>query len=587
MDGSFAHGCRAGTVAVGLWLALLAAAPASAGARAPFAGPERELCERYLAVCEHAVDAFAPLWRDVPSMPNAGFFDFTQYDNWGRDGYGGLVTIPGNGMVALAYAVLLTETDKDAFGQQRVPRAALLGRAIKAIRWCCLTSAYVPTPHPYLPDTDERLLDGAHWRRPLGFRADILGYLTVAVAVLWDHLDADTRGLFEAAGIDMVSTEHDRARAAVAEGKPVAEWAEGWNLYPDYSSDHHQRASVWYGGDLLFEGRCYVELLARSTGAPVPATYTYPGNGFDGACEWLKTLCLAEGAFAHPHGAEYDSYYGAGLLAFCYGATVKKDPVAAALEHQAAALLQRHTRAVGQYDYHRGSWAKAALAYLMHRHHAPAAEPMALADALQALEGTRHYERQRGVVHRTRDKWASFSWGSSTDAPGTENPCGFVVPQRQSAEAAAPLVYCDRHSLTGDLDAETTPSRTRMLLRRLTGAPAWAVGLCVACAVAAVLLARPAWRRQRWALGAQASLGVALCALLATGLAGGLERAKQPSEAHTAYTFQRSDDGFSTAGWFRRGPVVQHQAFFSFDAGPCVTWVVLRAADDLRVKWSG
>ncbi|NQT51451.1 hypothetical protein HQ576_05345, partial [bacterium] len=191
MHGSFAHGCRAGTVAVGLWLALLAAAPASAGARAPFAGPERELCDRYLAVCEHAVDAFAPLWRDVPSMPNAGFFDFTQYDNWGRDGYGGLVTIPGNGMVALAYAVLLTETDKDAFGQQRVPRAALLGRAIKAIRWCCLTSAYVPTPHPYLRDTDKRLLDGAHWRRPLGFRADILGYLTVAVAVLWDHLDAD------------------------------------------------------------------------------------------------------------------------------------------------------------------------------------------------------------------------------------------------------------------------------------------------------------------------------------------------------------------------------------------------------------
>ena len=635
--------CRPGVVALGLWLGLLGGAPASAGARPAFTASERALCDRYLAVCEHAVDAFAPLWRDAPGMPNAGFFDFSQYDNWKRKGYGGLVTIPGNGMVALAYAVLLTETDKDTFGQQRVPRATLLERAVKAIRWCCLTSADAPTPHPYLSDTDQRLLDGAHWRRTLGFRADIAGYLTVAVAVLWDHLDKDTRDLFEAvaaggaarerqvrvwnanrggnhdqvkqdlsstvgaaylfpthkgarlfrqavvaAGIDMVSTEHDRARAAVAEGKPVADWAEGWNLYPDYSSDHHHRASVWYGGDMLFEGRCYVEILARATGANVPATYTYPGNGFDGVCEWLKALCLAEGALAHPHGAEYDSYYGAGLLAFCYGATVNQDPVAAALEHQAASLLQRHTRAVGQYDYHRGSWAKAAMAYLMHRHHAPAAEPMALADALQALEGTRHYERQRCVVHRTRDKWVSFSWGSSTGAPGTERPCGFVVPQRQSAQASAPLIYCDRYSLTGDLDAETRPSRARVLLRRLIGAPVWALGLFVAGVVAQVLLlVRPMWRRRRWARRARLAVGAALCALLATALAGALESAKQESTAHTAYAFHRSDDGFSTAGWFRRGPVVQHQAFFSFAAGPCATWVVLRAVDDTRAKWSG
>ncbi|MFB0556184.1 MAG: hypothetical protein ACETWQ_23015 [Phycisphaerae bacterium] len=473
-----------------------------------FAGVEQELCEFYLAIVEDAVDFFDPLWREDPNVPNAGFFDFLKYDDWKDEPYATIITIPGTGMILLHYAVLLTETDKETFGRLHLPRHVLLDRAVKAIRWCCLTSAYVENPYPYLPNAKVRdqFLSGKQWERKLGYRADEIGYLTLAVMKLWDHLDPETQSLFRAIatggaqrtrlvrtwtfgqggnhdqikqdlsitlgaaflfsddkeggeflsalmgnGIDMVSTPQDRTKENLAEGKPVKEWAEGWNLYPDYSSDHHGHANIWYGGDMIFEGRSYVDIIAHLTKKEVPETFTYNGNGFDGVLEWLKVLCLGEGGLVHPHGAEYDSYYGAGLLAFCYGATVKKDSIAAALEHQAAKLLLRHTRAVQEYDYHRGSWAKAAMAYLMHKYNNPSAVPLDLWQSLRSLDGTYHYQHQQCFIHRTPAKWVSYSWGSKSAGRNGKGFCGIVIPQGKAEGSYEPLVYSHPHSLTGTL----------------------------------------------------------------------------------------------------------------------------------------
>ena len=73
-------------------------------------------------------------------------------------------------------------------------------------------------------------------------------------------------------------------------------------------------------------GRLYVEILARLQGTTTPETFTYAGNGFDGVLDWTKRLCLPCGEPMSVHGMEYDAYYGAGLLAFCYGAVLKRDP---------------------------------------------------------------------------------------------------------------------------------------------------------------------------------------------------------------------------------------------------------------------
>ncbi|MBN1490008.1 MAG: hypothetical protein JXA69_08835, partial [Phycisphaerae bacterium] len=308
---------------------------------------EAELCDLYLGVVEDAVSVFEPLWTDVSaSVPNAGYFDFIKYDTWLPEWYGSEITVCGNGQIVFCYALLLNHTDKATFTDRHVPRAVLRDHAIQAIRWCCLTSGYVENPYPFPTEGmyPRRIKDGKYWIRPHGHRTDVLGWLTTGIAMLWDELDEETRGLVEDVmigmapkerivrqwtfvqggnhdvvkqdmsstvgaaflfpgrddhdlyldivrgnGIDLVSTMHDRACAAVAAGKPIREWSKGWNLYPDYSSDHHGWCQIWYGCDLIFEGRYYIEFLSRLMNIPVLETFTYPGNGFDGVLEWIKS----------------------------------------------------------------------------------------------------------------------------------------------------------------------------------------------------------------------------------------------------------------------------------------------------------
>ncbi len=123
--------------------------PASPGsASAPKASPppltEKQLMDLYLSIVEDTVSVFEPLWTDDSKrIPNSGFYDVRKYDDWTPTykGYAGIVTIPANGLVDFAYAILLTETDKPDFTAKKIPRAVLLDHAVKSIRWCCLAAA--------------------------------------------------------------------------------------------------------------------------------------------------------------------------------------------------------------------------------------------------------------------------------------------------------------------------------------------------------------------------------------------------------------------------------------------------------------
>ncbi|MEW6237937.1 MAG: Ig-like domain-containing protein [Candidatus Omnitrophota bacterium] len=549
------------------------------------AADEKELLSLYLDVVETAVDYFEPLWVDESQrIPNSGFFDFRKYKNWMDEPYATIITISGNGMVQFCYSVLLTETDKQVFGQNQVPRAVLLQRAIQSIRWCCLTSAYVEHPYPYLPGTRADFADGPNWRRRFSWRADEVGWLTMASAKLWNQLDEETKKLVEAVmiggapqerlvqtwypkgqggnhdqikqdlsstmgaaflfpnrpdakmywdiiagnGIDVVSTMQDFANSALAEGKPISEWAKGWNLYPDYSSDHHGWCNLWYGSDLIFEARSYIEMLSAITGVPVPETFHYDGAGFNGVLEWLKVLCLPEGEPASPHGNEYDAYYGAGLLGYCYGSVMKKDALAAALEWKAAHLLQRQSRAVKMYDYHRNSWAKAAMAYLMHKYRGPGAVPLSASDADRKLLGAYHYRWLQNLIHRSNDKWASFAWGSTSStrnaAPtyGGGGLCGFVIPTRPDEENPLPLVYCHPQSLIGKIE-----------------------------------------------------------------IAAGDGKLRESAPPDAIYKYSMNDAGFHTAGLVPDPAMDRYYAFHSFADGPCVMMTLFRAKEDLRLTWTG
>lgn len=559
-------------------VAICAAALAGTCALPARAMTEKELCQLYLDVAELTVDVFEPIWvDDSKNVPNAGYYDFRKYDTWGPKWYANVVTVPGCGQIVYCYSLLLSETDKQTFGKTKLSRADMLDRCIKAIRWCCLTSAYAKNPYPFHPVVDAHdFYEDKQWRRKLGYRADELGWFTVAAARLWDKLDDETRGLVEQVmiggaqperlvrtwdghqggnhdvvkqdlastigaaflfpkradhakyqeiirgnGIDLVATVHDQACNVKADGKTVSEWSMGaWNLYQDYSSDHHGWCQVWYGCDLIFEGRLYIELLSHIYKTPVPEVYRYPGNGFDGVLEWVKTTCLPEGEPASVHGMEYDAYYGSALLAYCYSATIKKDRVAAALEEQAAQLLRRHTDAVRLYDYHRNCYAKAATCYLLHKIHGPRAEPLSLPEAWSARNGAYHYRWQQCLVHRSDNKWASFSWGT-VSGHGLTGMCGFIVPAKDGKGADEPFVYLMETSLIGG--------------HRVTvdGKPV-----------------------------------------------------KGPSP-DVVYRSTCSDDGYATSGVVTEPGLDRYYAFFSFDNGPCVMLRQYRARQDCTMYFAG
>lgn len=474
-----------------------------------FAMTEEQLCDLYLEVSESVVNFFEPLWTDYSDkIPETGFFDFAKYNNWRNEEYSSAIMVPGNGMIAYCYAVLLKYSDKQVFGIEKVSRSTLLSHAVKALRLCSMTSSYIENPYayPFPVKGHHTFKEDGSWYRPVGSRIDSFGWLTLAAGLLWNDFDDQTKAAVEsllvgnaakerhfrswtrkegglhdtikqdfaatmgaallfphrddkdnfyniitANAIGIVATEHDKACKVIAQGKPVSDWSLGWNLYPDYSSDHHCWAQVWYGCDLIFEARSYIEILSAISFRPIPETFTYAGNGYDGVLEWAKTLSLPIGEPASVHGMEYDAYYGAGLLAYCYGAVIRKDEIAATLEEQAAKLLQKHTQAIGMYDYHRNSWAKAATAFLMHKYAGPRVEPIHLKEAWNRLRGTYYYKWQQAMIHRASDKWASFSWGSISGGDRREMvlPRGYIVPASDDRSFEEPIIYFHPDSLRG------------------------------------------------------------------------------------------------------------------------------------------
>ena len=488
---------------------------------------KNELKNKYFEIIENGVDCFEPFYKENPSTPNTGFFDLRDYGNWTHprnESYHTLCIIPGNGQVVLTYAVLLKYSHKEFFGQGHYSRKVIFDHLVKTIHWICLTSSYVSKPLPFLPEARDDIRDGEQWHRRWGLRQDLLGYLSLGAALVWPDLTEETRSLLgkvfagtgikgrlirtstqkgngnhdqvkqdlsstigaaflltkhpdhnkywefvTGAGIDMVSTVNDFVSHEIVENKMLKSIAAGTNLNSDYSSFHHNHPSVWYGIDLIFEGRSYVEILSKLTGLDVPKTYTYNGNGFDGVHKYAMILSTKAGVINHLRTPEYDSSYGAGLLAFCYGAVIKNDAMSIELEKNAANILAGHTKAVGQYDYHRGSWAKAAMAFLMHELHPPKKVEEGIAEN---LNGSHYFKALRAIIFRGHNAWISFVWGSDHGEPESSGAGGQTVPLSLNS----PLIYNTSDSLSGSI-LEHRPFYIYLVL----------LSCSIACAIASYL----------------------------------------------------------------------------------------------------
>lgn len=583
----------------------------------------KELKELYLKIMEESVTHFETLWTKAKNgIPNAGFYDFRKYGNWKDEGYAAVIMIPGNGMVSLIYAVLFKEAEKKYFSSNRIPRCVLLEHAIKVIRWCCLTSAYVDKSYPYLSGAYNYFMRGKQWIRRTGERVDAISHLMLAAALLWDKLDEDTRKLVRAvaigcavrgrkfyhwdrwnrgnhdqvamdlgstiaaaymfpdhkdhnefmdmvrgAGIDLVSTLQDKNKKRIVEGKSIKDWARGWNLYPDYSSDHGPRAEIYYGIQEIFEARALVELFAKLFNGKVPGTYNYSGNNFDGVLQWAKILFTDTGDLAYPHGVEYDSYYGgAAISAFSYGSTVEKDNESLCFENIAAELFFRHTQALKEYDYHR-PWSTVAIAYLMHKYcGGRITTHIDLKEAFRSISGTYRYKYQKCFIHRTGEKWASFSWGAiDRDKPF----CGLIIPQNPGL-FSEPLIYWHPNSLTGKVEVKIKKGHLKEFLER--------------CRIKVWAIIRPILAK--YFTYRNASKIMAMIQINGTRFS---EQCLDSKLKKSNYQYEFDETGFSTAGkvnWFQS--FEQRQAVFSFQDGPCVILLRIDAIKDSRLeKWSG
>ena len=416
----------------------------------------------YLKVVELSVDRFEPIFVEQPQSKTA-YFDFTRYDTWSSEDYAATITIPGNGMLLLCYATLLEFYSPDQFPIGNLSRDELLRRSDLIFRWLCLSHDSC-REIPFLPNISSTIKNGPYWtKRPL-FRADLIGYASIAFLVLGDKLPHETQKKFlklcescthESIKIPTFNVttggNHDMAKHELSSAfihllfgeqpnhyadERLSEllilmtdaatnphnknrWArddlirnqDGRNLYPDHTSDHHGHDSVWYGVDMLFEGVAYIALSESFLGRDALIDDRIRTN-INAVYENMEQLVLPNGALGHIHGSEYDSYYGAAALPCAFHSSYIKSQSPSALETSASSLLLKHFAHNHEYDYHKAIPAKACLAILIRDRFQDKSIRNNISSSSAASVYVRPFQNTmllKGIKH-----WSSFSWGSQT-----------------------------------------------------------------------------------------------------------------------------------------------------------------------------
>jgi len=416
----------------------------------------------YLKIVELSADRFEPIFVEQPKSKTA-YFDFTRYDTWSNEDYAATVTIPGNGMLLLCYATLLEFYSPDQFPIGNLSRDELLRRSDLIFRWLCLShDSYREIP--FLPNINSTIKNGQYWtKRPL-FRADLIGYASIAFLLLGDKLPPETQEKFlklcescthqsiEIPTFDVkTGGNHDMAKHelssafihllfgerpnhnaderlsellilmtdAATNPHDKTQWARdgliesqgGSNLYPDHTSDHHGHDSVWYGVDMLFEGVAYIALSESLLGRNSLINDRIRTNVSE-VYENMEQLVLPNGALGHIHGSEYDSYYGAAALPCAFHSSYIKSQPPSALEASASSLLLTHFTHNHEYDYHKAIPAKACLALLIRDRFQNKSIKKNISSSRTASVYVRPFQNTllvKGIKH-----WSSFSWGSQT-----------------------------------------------------------------------------------------------------------------------------------------------------------------------------
>ena len=216
--------------------------------------------------------------------------------------------------------------------------------------------------------------------------------------------------------INTHSTPTDAQDDTMVDGRPVREWFSAANVNPDLTLENHNIFHPSYvacSSYFLTQAAMYYTYGHR----PIPEATTH--HLLD-TWKMFQTIILPSSESAYPQGMDWELHGLTYINLYASLASLHKDPLAARMED----LSLQYARAWQQsrngnfmlagspfgFGRHAASAEHFSYAFLSHKIFGPPVKEMSAAKAAAAVEGVWNREFVEFIMHRTSDKFVSFSW---------------------------------------------------------------------------------------------------------------------------------------------------------------------------------
>lgn len=232
--------------------------------------------------------------------------------------------------------------------------------------------------------------------------------------------------------MNTLCTAADLDDTRLSDGRPVNQWVTGANLQPDFTLENHNRFHPSYVG-------CSSYFLTQAV-----LYYTYAGRSVPDAAThhlldtWrmFKTILLPWGEAAYPQGMDWELHGLPFLNLFAALGTHWRDPFAARMEQQSLQYLRawqnmcQGSLALPGSRFgiarHAINAEQAAYGLVAHKVFGPSVPEITDRAAAAQEAGVWDYPYVNFIVHRTPDKFVSFSWKNRI--------MGLLLPLREGHE---------------------------------------------------------------------------------------------------------------------------------------------------------
>ncbi len=241
--------------------------------------------------------------------------------------------------------------------------------------------------------------------------------------------------------LNTLSVQNDLKDDTVLDGRPTRQWVVGANLYPEFVLENH---AIFHPAYL----ECSTYFLTQSTMHFVFAGRNVPQAANHHVLDtWnvLQTIMLPNGESAFPQGMDWELHGLPDINLTASLATYKKDPLAAGMEQiilQKVRTWQQNQKGdlavpgsrLG-YTHHSIIAEQVAYGYLAHKLFGPPpTETTTITKSASHLAGVHDFPSIGVTIHRTPNKFFSFSWKNRIMAllvpigPGHDNNPYFTFP---------------------------------------------------------------------------------------------------------------------------------------------------------------